>query len=133
MLAKSILKCYNVNTDYEKGVKYFMSRRYSTSTWTEICAFWAMVISGFAYLFGGAIRFIMSFVDDVAPRTMALLNNIINIITFVGNIALIVAIAIPAWQFVKYKGTGWKVVYWIALVGFALGAVLGLLGGLGIF
>ena len=53
--------------------------------------------------------------------------------TFLGNIALIIAVAIPAWQFVKYRSTGWKVVYWIALVGFALGAVLGLLSGFGIF
>lgn len=109
-----------------------MSRRYSTHTWTEICAFWAMVISGFAYLFGGIVNFINRTIQTLSPSTANVLNYIYNTATFVGNIALIIAIAIPAWQFVKYKGVGWKVVYWIALVGFALGAVLGLIGGLGI-
>ena len=101
-----------------------MSRQYSSYTVTEVCAFWAIVISGFAYLLGGLIKFITSLMKDIAPRTIALMNNIISIMVFLGNLALIVAVAIPAWQFVKY---------WIALVGFALGAVLGLLGGLGIF
>lgn len=111
-----------------------MSRRYSTSTWTEICAFWAMVISGFAYLFGGILNFLINTIKSLnGTHTAALLGQIYHVATFLGNIALIVAIAIPAWQFVKYKGTGWKVVYWIALVGFALGAVLGLIGALGIF
>ena len=112
-----------------------MSRRYvGTHTWTEICAFWAIVISGFAYLFGGIFRFIVSVIKDLnGTKTAAVQNNIYNIITLLGNVALIVEVAIHAWQFVKYRSKGWKVVFWIALVGFALGAVLGLLGGLGIF
>ena len=110
-----------------------MSRQYSSYTVTEVCAFWAIVISGFAYLLGGLIRFITSLMKDIAPRTIALMNNIISIMVFLGNLALIVAVAIPAWQFVKYRKKAWKVVYWIALVGFALGAVLGLLSGFGIF
>lgn len=111
-----------------------MSGRYTgTHTLTELCAFWAIVISGFSYLLGGLIRLIISLIKDVAPKTVNLINGIIGVFTFLGNIALIVAVAIPAWQFVKYRSKGWKVVYWIALVGFALGAVLGLLGGLGIF
>lgn len=111
-----------------------MSRRYSTNTWTETCAFWSMVISGFAYLFGGIFNFICKTIKSLnGTNTAALLNKIYNIATFVGNIALIIAIAIPAWQFVKYRGVGWKVVYWIALIGFAFGAVLGFVGSLGLF
>lgn len=112
-----------------------MSRRYyGTHTWTEICAFWAVVISGFTYLFGGIFRFVVSVIKDLnGTNTARVLNDIYNIFTFIGNIALIVAVAIPAWNFVKYRSTGWKVVFWIALVGFAFGAVLGMLGGFGIF
>ena len=37
-----------------------MSRRYTgTHTITELCAFWAIVISGFSYLLGGVIRLIL--------------------------------------------------------------------------
>ena len=111
-----------------------MSRRYySSSSWTETCAFWAMVISGFAYLFGGLFHFLCNAIKSLnGTNTARILEQVYNIATFVGNIALIIAIAIPAWQFVKYKGVGWKVVFWIALIGFAFGAVLGMLGGLGI-
>ena len=112
-----------------------MSRKYyGTNTWTEICAFWAMVISGFAYLFGGIVNFIITTIKSLnGTNTAAILGNIYHVLTFLGNIALIVAVAIPAWQFVRYRSKGWKVVYWIALVGFALGAVLGMIGSLGIF
>lgn len=110
-----------------------MSRYSKSYTWAEFCAFWAIVISGFSYLLGGLIRLILSFLKDVAPKTVNMINSVIGIFTFLGNLALIIAVAIPAWQFVRYRRVGWKVVYWIALIGFALGAVLGMLGSLGIF
>lgn len=110
-----------------------MSRRYSSSDVTETCAFWAMVISGFAYLFGGIFNFICRVIKSLnGTHTESVLRSIYHIATFVGNIALIIAIAIPAWRFVKYKATAWKVIFWIAFVGFAFGAVLGMLGGLDI-
>lgn len=110
-----------------------MSRHYRTYTVTELCAFWAIVISGFSYLLGGLIRLILSFLKDIAPTTVKMINTVIDIFTFLGNIALIIAVAIPAWHYVCGRGKGWKVVYWIALIGFALGAVLGMLGSLRIF
>ena len=112
-----------------------MSKRYYGShTWTEICAFWAIVISGFAYLFGGIFRFLVSVIKSLnGTNTANILNSIYNIFTFIGNIALIIAVAIPAWHFVAGRGKGWKVVYWIALIGFAFGAVLGMLGAFGVF
>ena len=100
---------------------------------TKTCAFWGMVISGFAYLLSGVIKFVVSLIGEISGSTATVLNQIISLCTFLGNIAIVVAIAIPAWHFVKYRRKAWKVVYWIAFVGFALGSVLGLLGGLGIF
>ena len=111
-----------------------MSRRYySTHSWTELCAFWAIVISGFAYLFGGIFKLLVSTIKSLnGTNTANILSSIYHIFTFLGNLALIVAVAIPAWNFVRLRRTGWKVVYWIALVGYAFGAVLGMLGGFGI-
>ncbi len=110
-----------------------MSRRYySTHSWTELCAFWAIVISGFAYLFGGIFKLVVSAIKNLSVHTAEILNNIYYIFEFLGKVALIVAVAIPAWNFVRLRRTGWKVVYWIALVGFAFGAVLGMLSGLGV-
>ena len=100
---------------------------------TKLCAFWGMVISGFAYLFSGLVQFIISVTKNISASTASLLSRLVSLFNFLGNLAIIVAIAIPAWHFVRHKRKAWRVVYWIAFVGFALGAVLGLLGGLGIF
>lgn len=95
---------------------------------TEICAFWSMTIAGCAFLFGGIIRFIVSLIKNISDKTAGTLNQIYTIFSFVGQIALIIAIALPAYQFVKYKSKSWKVFYWIMLVVFAFGVVLGMLG-----
>lgn len=100
---------------------------------TKLCAFWGMVISGFAYLLSGIINFVISLMKNLSAATATLLSRLVSLFSFFGNLAIIIAIAIPAWQFVRYRKKAWKVVYWIAFVGFALGCVLGLLGGLGIF
>ncbi len=101
-----------------------MSRRYSSSTWTEVCAFWGMVVAGFSHFFGGLFKGLVrwAFSDGEVGR---ILTRIADVCTLLGNIALLVAIAVPAWQFVKYKTKGWRVFYWISLVLFIIGVVFG--------
>ena len=101
-----------------------MARKYHTYTWTEICAFWGMVIAGFTHFFGGLFRALVNWAFSDS-RVGSTLNNIANIFQLLGNIALLVAIALPAYQFVKFKSKGWKVFYWIAFVLFILGVVFG--------
>ncbi len=100
-----------------------MARRYSSVTWTEICAFWGMVIAGFAHFFGGIFRALIkwAFSGNIAN----FFNDLVYILTLIGNIALLVAIALPAYQFVKYKSKGWRVFYWIAFALFLVGVVFG--------
>ena len=101
-----------------------MSRGYSSSTWTEICAFWGMVVAGFSHFFGGLFNALVRWVfgnSDFAH----ILTTIANVFSLLGNIALLVAIALPAWQFVKYKTKGWRIFYFIALVLFIVGVVFG--------
>ncbi|GEM_PF-5865765 len=101
-----------------------MARRYSSVTWTEICAFWGMVIAGFTHFFGGFFRALVKWAFDDG-NVARILNRIADICTLLGNIALLVAIALPAYQFVKYKTKGWKVFYWIAFALFLVGVVFG--------
>ena len=101
-----------------------MARRYYSSTWTEICAFWGMVIAGFTHFFGGLFRALIKWVFSNSS-VASILNRIADICTLLGNIALLVALIIPAWQFVKYKSKGWKVFFWIALVLFVVSVVFG--------
>ena len=100
-----------------------MSRRY-TVTWVELCAFWGMVVAAFTHFFGGLFRALVNwaFSNSTAGN---LLTSIANICQLLGNIALLVAIALPAYQFVKYRTKGWRIFYWVALVLFILGVVFG--------
>ena len=112
-----------------------MARKSTTSvrerhSFTEICAFWSMTIAGCAFLFGGIIRLLTSIIKNLSEKTAATLTQVYNIFSFIGQIALIIAIALPAYQFVKYKSKSWKVFYWIMLAVFAFGVVLGMLGNL---
>ncbi|MDE6597511.1 MAG: hypothetical protein K2K60_02605 [Clostridia bacterium] len=98
---------------------------------TEICAFWGMTIAALFYIFSGFINFLIRVIKSLnGTKTAATLSQICSIFTLLGNIAIIIAIALPAWGFVKYKGKGWKVFYWIMLAVFAFGVVLGMLGSI---
>lgn len=70
-----------------------MARRYSSVTWTEICAFWGMVIAGFTHFFGGFFRALVKWAFDDG-NVARILNRIADICTLLGNIALLVAIAL---------------------------------------
>lgn len=101
-----------------------MARRYSSYTWTEVCAFWGMVIAGFAHFFGGFFRALIKWA--FSGNIVNFFNKLVYALTFLGNIALLIAIALPAYQFVKYRTKGWRVFYWIAFVLFLVGVVFGL-------
>lgn len=101
-----------------------MSRRYYSNTWSEICAFWGMVIAGFSHFFGGLFRALVNWAFK-SGAVHDILTTVINVLSLLGNIALLVAIALPAWQFVKYRTKGWRVFYWIAFVLFILGVIFG--------
>lgn len=102
-----------------------MARRYTSYTWTEVCAFWGMVIAGFAHFFGGFFNALVRWAFSDNSNATRILTSIVNILTLLGNIALLVAIALPAYQFVKYRTKGWRVFYWIAFALFLIGVVFG--------
>ena len=101
-----------------------MVRRQTTYLWSEVCAFWGMVIAGFTHFFGYFFNALVkwAFNDKSIGNTLI---RVANILTLLGNIALLIAIAIPAYQFVKFKSKGWRTFYWIGLVLFILSVVFG--------
>ena len=82
------------------------------------CAFWGILIAATVFVVGG----ILSLIDPNG------LGTIINILDLVAKVALLVAVAIPAFDWVKYKKVGWKVTYWIALAVYVFGVVFGIVG-----
>ena len=102
-----------------------MARRYSTITWTEVFAFWGMVIAGFSHVFGAIFNSIVEFTSKISSNSAALLAKTASTLIFLGNIALFIAIVLPAYQFVKYKTKGWRIFYWIAVTLFVIGVLFG--------
>ena len=103
-----------------------MSRYNSYSvTWVEICAFWGMVVAAFSHFFGGLFNALVKWIFNNS-KAGNVLTSIANICQLLGSVALLVAIALPAFQFVKYKSKGWKIFYGVSLVLFILGVVFGI-------
>ena len=79
------------------------------------CAFWGILIAATVFVISGVLGWV------------GIADSIISILDLIAKIALLVAVAIPAYDWVKYKKTGWKVVFWIVLAIYVLGVVFGFL------
>ena len=77
----------------------------------KLCAFVALIIAAFTFTFGGLFN-------------GSIVGDILNL---VAKIALLIAIAVPAYQFSRGLNKGWKIVFWIALVIYVLVCVFGML------
>ena len=55
----------------------------------------------------------------------AIIPDIANILNLIKDLALLVAVAIPAYYFTRGKAKWVKIVYWIVLVCFIVAAVFG--------
>ena len=77
----------------------------------KFCAFVAHIVAAFTFTFGGL------FSGSLAGR----------ILDLVAKVALLIAIAFPAYHFSRGCKTVWRVIFWIALVIYVLGCVLGML------
>lgn len=87
----------------------------------RFCAFWGMAVAAVLYLISGLIACIAQWTGEVG----ATLQRICGIISLLGSIAIVIAIAFPAYSYVRGKSKTWKILYWIFLAVFLLGVVFG--------
>ncbi|MGN0817598.1 MAG: hypothetical protein ACI4L9_01395 [Candidatus Coproplasma sp.] len=105
-----------------------MAKRRTTQTterrdMVKTCAFWGLAISAVMYVVGGIIAFVAKYTGSVG----AILNQISSILSLLASLGLLVAIALPAYGYVRGKKRAWKIFYWIALIIYVLGVVFGML------
>ena len=93
----------------------------SNSSILKFCAFWGMAVAAVFYLISGLITLIANWTGEFG----ATLQRICGIISLLGNIAIVVAIALPAYSYVRGRNKTWKIIYWILLAVFVLGVVFG--------
>lgn len=78
---------------------------------TKFFAFWGMVLAAAAILLGGVLGKIG-------------LDLVAKIFNAIGQAAILLAIAFPAWNHISYKNIAWKIIYFVALVAYIVGIVL---------
>lgn len=80
----------------------------------KLCAFIGILISAIIFVVSG----ILTWVNGSLGTIGAVLN-------LIAQLTLLVAVAFPAWDYVKYRTQAWRIVYWIALIVYIFGCVFG--------
>jgi hypothetical protein len=86
------------------------NKKYSGNDLARICAFVALMLS--------AILWVILAIPGID-------GNVKGTLSFVKDIALLIAIAIPAYKFAKSLGKTWVIVYWVVMVVAIVFLVLG--------
>ena len=81
---------------------------------TKFCAFWGIVIA--------VTLLIVTAIFNAVGGSLGLIGSIADL---VAKIALIIAVAFPAYDYVKGKSKAWKIIFWISLVLYIVCIVLG--------
>ena len=84
-------------------------------SFVKLCAFIGLIIAAFLFVFGGIFS-----------------GAVGSILELIGKIALLIAVAFPAYEYSRHMHIVWRVIFWIALVIYIAGCVLGLLSGINI-
>ena len=87
----------------------------SKNDFVRACAFWGILVTAVLFVVHGILTW------------CGVGASIVSILDLLAKIALLVAVAIPAYDWVKYKKTGWKVTFWIMLAIYVFGVVFGVL------
>ena len=82
---------------------------------TDFIAFFALLLSAVLFIVGPILRKFAGATGEM----------IANIASTVAEVLLILAIALPAWYFARKGGIFGKVVYFVCLIAFIVGIVLG--------
>lgn len=90
---------------------------------TKFCAFWGLAIAAILFV----VTAVLNAVKSLANITSTPLDWCISIFDLLAKIALLVAIGLPAYGYVKGKGKGWKVFFAVALIIYALGVVFSII------
>ncbi len=105
-----------------------MAKRKTTTTTTssnysavKFCAFVGLIVAGVA----GLLSFIFWLLDACGVH-IDWSGKVISVCNLISRISLFVTVWLAAWDYVKYKGKTWKIIYVIFLV-------LGILSFFGLF
>ena len=98
----------------KKTTKRTRASASSKGGFLRACSFIALVIAAGIFVLGGILNALK-------------LGGVVGILNLIGQICLLIGIGVPAYDYTCGKKTVWRIVYWIALLVYLLGCVLGVL------
>ena len=90
-------------------------RRPSNASFSKFCAFWGITFAALLFLINGILQMLVE-VFGVNPGGI---YDWISALDFVSKLALLFAIAVPAYGYVSNKRLVWKIIYVAAIVFYA--------------
>lgn len=82
-------------------------------SFVKLCAFIALFLSAVIFVIGGLLAG----------------SKAGSILDLIAKIALLIGIAFPAYEYARGLNKVWRIIYWVALVIYALGCTFGVLKG----
>lgn len=90
----------------------------SKSSFSKFCAFWGITLAATLFVTNGILQIIKKLFED--EKALAGIDSCMKAFDFVAKLALLVAVAIPAYAYVSKKKLGWKITYIFAIVFYAV-------------
>ncbi len=93
------------------------TERAARNDFVKLCAFIGIFLSAILFVVGGIL-------------TAVKLGSVASILNLIAQLALLVAVAIPAYRFVRgtHHRKAWTIVYWVCLGLYIFGVVFGVIG-----
>lgn len=85
---------------------------------TKFSAFWSITLAGVVVLFRFVLQLLMKLGVVITWG-----NSVVSICGILSSVLLVLAVAFPAYAYVRGKKKGWKIVFWVALVLHIMGVV----------
>lgn len=82
---------------------------------TKFCAFWGITLAALMFVVSG----ILQIIDSLLNLQSNEMYYCITALDFISKLALLVAVGIPAYGYVRKKKSGWKITYIIAIIFYA--------------
>ncbi len=92
-----------------------------TTGFTRVCAFIALTASAILMLIGPIVKWLLDSING---------SVVMQVLNMAAQYCLLVAIAIPAWAFVRGRSKGWKIAYFVFLAIYIASTILGVTLGI---
>lgn len=83
-------------------------------SFVKLCSYIALVLAALMFLLGGVLSKVFSV-------------QVVSILNLIGQLALLIGIAFPAYSFSRGTHIAWRVIYWVALAVYLFGCIFGVI------